>query len=110
VSKQEKKIKQLNITNFMARSLRKGPYVGNQILKKLNIMIQQNNKHVTIKVKDRASTIIPSMIGYTFGVYNGRVYIPVVINDQMIGHKLGEFAPTRTFKGHAKKEKQIRKK
>lgn len=79
----------------MARSIKKGAYVAHYLLKKVN-----NNAHGVIKTYSRRSTIIPDFIGKKFEVHNGKKFIPVYIVDDMVGHKLGEFAPTRTFKGH----------
>ena len=89
----------------MSRSLKKPPFVAIHLSKKIEQLKNKNKKKI-IKTWSRASTIIPSMIGFTFGVHNGRYHIPVFITDLMIGHKLGEFAPTRTFKGHKKKKKK----
>ena len=84
----------------MARSLKKGPFADEHLLKKVEAMVKSGNKQV-IKTWSRRSIIIPSMIGMTIAVHNGRQHVPVYISDEMLGHKLGEFAPTRTFKGHA---------
>lgn len=83
----------------MARSVWKGPFVDKYILKKVD-EARASGKNVVIKTWSRRSTILPNMIGLTFGVHNGKKFIPVFVTDQMIGHKLGEFAPTRTFTGH----------
>ena len=83
----------------MARSVWKGPFIEKSLLKKVEAA-RESGKNAVIKTWSRSSTILPNMIGLTFGVHNGKKFIPVVINDQMIGHKLGEFAPTRTYKGH----------
>jgi len=87
----------------MARSLKKGPYVDQKLLKKIRTLIAQKEKRKVIKTWSRRSTIIPDMVGLTIGVHNGRKFIPVFINENMVGHKLGEFSPTRTFKGHTSK-------
>ena len=84
----------------MPRSLKKGPFVDEHLLKKVDALNETNDKQV-IKTWSRRSTIIPDMIGMTFAVHNGKKFIPVYITDQLVGHKLGEFAPTRTFRGHA---------
>ena len=84
----------------MGRSVKKGPFVAESLVKKIDAMNQANEKHV-VKTWSRASTIIPSMIGHTIGVYDGKKHVPVYISSEMVGYKLGEFAPTRTFKGHA---------
>ncbi len=86
----------------MARSLKKGPFVDDHLKVKVDALNQRNEKKV-IKTWSRRSTIVPDMIGHTIAVHNGKKFIPVYITEQMIGHKLGEFAPTRTFKGHAVK-------
>jgi len=84
----------------MGRSLKKGPFVDGHLRVKVEALNQRNEKKV-VKTWSRRSTIVPEMIGHTIAVHNGRKFIPVYITEQMIGHKLGEFAPTRTFKGHA---------
>ena len=86
----------------MARSLKKGPFVDGHLRVKVEGLNTRNEKKV-IKTWSRRSTIVPEMIGHTIAVHNGRKFIPVYVTEQMIGHKLGEFAPTRTFKGHAVK-------
>ena len=86
----------------MARSLKKGPFIDGHLQAKVAGMNARNEKKV-IKTWSRRSTILPDMIGHTIAVHNGRKFIPVYVTEQMIGHKLGEFAPTRTFKGHAVK-------
>jgi small subunit ribosomal protein S19 len=86
----------------MARSLKKGPFIDDHLRVKVAGMNARNEKKV-IKTWSRRSTILPDMIGHTIAVHNGRKFIPVYVTEQMIGHKLGEFAPTRTFKGHAVK-------
>lgn len=87
----------------MARSIKKGPFLDNHLMKKIDNAIQKNDKKV-IKTWSRRSTILPEAIGLTFAVHNGRKFVPVYITENMIGHKLGEFAPTRTFQGHAEKK------
>ena len=84
----------------MARSLKKGPYVFERLLKKVEKLNETGKKEV-IKTWSRRSTIYPAFIGHTFAVHNGKEFIPVYVTEDMVGHKLGEFAPTRTFKGHA---------
>jgi small subunit ribosomal protein S19 len=86
----------------MARSLKKGPFIDGHLREKVEGMNARNEKKV-IKTWSRRSTILPEMIGHTIAVHNGKKFIPVYVTEQMIGHKLGEFAPTRTFKGHAVK-------
>jgi len=85
----------------MSRSLKKGPYVNEKLLKKLSKIKPGDN--IVIKVWDRASTITPEMVGYTIGIHNGRIHVPVNIIENMVGHKLGEFAPTRKFVTHGGK-------
>ena len=92
----------------MSRSLKKGPFIADSLLKKIE-KLNANNKKEVIKTWSRASTILPLMVGHTIAVHNGRQHIPVFISDQMVGHKLGEFAPTRTFRGHAKGDKKGRR-
>ncbi|KXK39012.1 MAG: 30S ribosomal protein S19 [Saprospiraceae bacterium] len=88
----------------MARSIKKGPYVYHKLLEKVE-KANESSKKAVIKTWSRASMIIPDMIGNTIAVHNGRTFIPVFITENMVGHKLGEFAPTRTFKGHAGNKK-----
>ena len=93
----------------MGRSLKKGPYGDEKLLKKIELMNETGEKRV-IKTWSRRSTIMPQMIGHTLAVHDGRKHIPVYITEDMVGHKLGEFAPTRTFRGHAgKSEKTTRR-
>ena len=92
----------------MSRSLKKGPFVADSLLAKIEKLNSKGEKQV-IKTWSRASTILPQMIGHTIAVHNGRQHVPVFISEQMVGHKLGEFAPTRTFKGHAKSDKKVRR-
>jgi len=84
----------------MARSLRKGPFVDEHLIKKV-LVAQDNNDRKPIKTWSRRSVIVPEMIGLTIAVHNGRAHVPVAITEEMIGHKLGEFALTRTFNGHS---------
>ena len=84
----------------MGRSLKKGPFVDTHLLEKVEVMNRGAEKKV-IKTWSRRSTIVPEMIGHTFAVHNGRKFIPVYVTENMIGHKLGEFSPTRTFHGHS---------
>lgn len=92
----------------MTRSTWKGPFVEGSLLKKAENSQKSGRKEV-IKIWSRRSTIMPQFIGLTFGVYNGQKFIPVLVNEDMIGHKFGEFAPTRTFHGHAADKKVKRK-
>jgi small subunit ribosomal protein S19 len=86
----------------MSRSLKKGPFVDTPLLEKLEAMNRANEKKV-IKTWSRRSTVVPEMVGHTMAVHNGKKFIPVYVTENMVGHKLGEFAPTRTFKGHTTK-------
>ncbi len=92
----------------MGRSLRKGPFVAYHLLEKINKM-NETGKKSTVKTWSRASTILPSMVGHTIAVYNGKQHIPIFVSDQIVGHKLGEFAPTRTFRSHVKSDKKARR-
>jgi small subunit ribosomal protein S19 len=85
----------------MARSLKKGPFLDFKLEKKVTKM-NESNKKTVIKTWSRRSMIVPDMVGHTFAVHNGNKFIPVYVTENMVGHKLGEFAPTRTFKGHGK--------
>ena len=84
----------------MARSITKGPYIAYHLLNKL-VALNEKGKKETIKTWSRSSTILPLMIGHTISVYNGQKHVPIFISDQLVGHKLGEFSPTRSFRGHA---------
>ncbi len=84
----------------MGRSIKKGPFVDAKLLARIVAMNEKNEKNV-LKTWSRASTIFPEMVGHTIAVYDGRKHVPVYVSEDMVGHKLGEFAPTRTFKGHA---------
>jgi small subunit ribosomal protein S19 len=86
----------------MARSLKKGPFVDDHLREKVDVLNHRNEKKV-IKTWSRRSTILPEMVGHTIAVHNGKKFIPVYVTEQMVGHKLGEFAPTRQFKGHGVK-------
>ncbi len=89
----------------MARSVKKGPFVQEKLLKKIEALNAANEKKV-IRTWSRASTILPDFITHTIAVHDGRKHVPVYITEDMVGHKLGEFAPTRTFKGHAGEERK----
>ncbi|MEG6523418.1 30S ribosomal protein S19 [Desulfotomaculum sp. 1211_IL3151] len=89
----------------MARSLKKGPFIDDHLLKKIEAMNEKGEKKV-FKTWSRRSTIFPQMIGHTIAVYDGRKHIPVYVTEDMVGHKLGEFAPTRTYRGHADKSER----
>jgi small subunit ribosomal protein S19 len=84
----------------MPRSIKKGPFVDHHLMKKVSEAVETNNKR-PIKTWSRRSMILPEMVGLTIAVHNGRQHVPILINDQMIGHKLGEFAATRTFRAHS---------
>ncbi|MDE2732509.1 MAG: 30S ribosomal protein S19 [Bacteroidota bacterium] len=91
----------------MARSLKKGPFVHHKLRRKVDQLNQQDKKKV-IKTWSRASMITPDFVGHTFAVHNGRQFIPVYVTENMVGHRLGEFSPTRTFRGHAGSKKDRR--
>lgn len=88
----------------MSRSVKKGPYVNPDLLKKIQGMNDQSKKNV-LKTWSRASTIFPEMVGHTIAVHDGKKHVPVYITEEMVGHKLGEFAPTRTYRGHGGSER-----
>jgi small subunit ribosomal protein S19 len=88
----------------MARSIKKGPFVDDHLAKKVSDLVNANKKAV-VKTWSRRSTILPEFVGHTFAVHNGRKFIPVFVTENMVGHKLGEFAPTRTFGGHSADKK-----
>ena len=92
----------------MARSLKKGPFADGYLLKKIDAMNADNKKDV-IKTWSRRSTIFPSFVGHTIAVYDGRKLVPVYVTEDMVGHKLGEFVATRTYRGHGKDEKKGKK-
>ena len=89
----------------MARSVKKGPFIDDHLMKKIETAKEKGDKKV-IKTWSRRSTILPEAIGLTFAVHNGKKFVPVYVTENMIGHKLGEFAPTRTFQGHSEKKAQ----
>lgn len=91
----------------MARSQSKGPFVDRYLMVKVQ-KAKSSTKNTVIKTWSRRSTIIPDFVGCTFGVHNGKIFVPVLVNENMIGHKLGEFSPTRTFRGHASDKKAKR--
>ena len=88
----------------MSRSVKKGPYVHESLLKKINALNEANDKKV-VKTWSRSSVILPDFVGHTIAVHDGRKHVPVYITEDMVGHKLGEFAPTRTFRGHSGSKK-----
>lgn len=92
----------------MGRSLKKGPFVDDHLFKKVEAMNEKGDKKV-IKTWSRRSTIFPDFVGHTLAVYDGRKHIPVYVTEDMVGHKLGEFAPTRTYKGHAGSDKKTKR-
>jgi small subunit ribosomal protein S19 len=89
----------------MSRSLKKGPYIDPKLLKKVEVMNEQGDKKV-IRTWSRASVIFPQMVGHTIAVHDGRRHVPIYITENMVGHRLGEFAPTRTFRGHVVEKKR----
>ena len=89
----------------MARNLKKGPFVDDHLLKKIDAANASGDRRV-IKTWSRRSTVVPEMVGHTIGVYNGRQHVPVFVQETMVGHKLGEFSPTRTFRGHSGSRKE----
>ena len=92
----------------MGRSISKGPYVAYHLLNKITLL-NTNKKKEVIKTWSRSSTILPLMIGHTISVYNGQKHVPIFISDQLVGHKLGEFVPTRTFRSHKKTERKVKR-
>ncbi len=91
----------------MARSIRKGPFVDGHLLKKVQVLDTDGKKSV-IKTWSRRSMITPAFIGHTFSVHNGHKFVPVYVTENMVGHKLGEFSPTRTYRGHKDKKKKAK--
>ena len=89
----------------MARSIKKGPYVFHKLMDKI-VKSKQNERKQVIKTWSRASMIVPDMVGETIAVHNGKIFVPVYVTENMVGHKLGEFSPTRTFKGHSGNRKK----
>ncbi|RAV10259.1 30S ribosomal protein S19 [Paenibacillus contaminans] len=92
----------------MGRSLKKGPFIDGYLMKKVEVM-NESSKKVVIKTWSRRSTIFPQFVGHTFGVYDGKKHVPVYVTEDMVGHKLGEFAPTRSYKGHTDDDKKTGK-
>jgi small subunit ribosomal protein S19 len=92
----------------MSRSIKKGPYIAYHLLKKIQ-KLNNNGKKEIIKTWSRSSTILPEMIGHTISVYNGKLHFPLYISEALVGHKLGEFVPTRNFKSHKKNERKIKR-
>jgi len=93
----------------MSRSVKKGPYIADHLLKKIETMNSNNEKRV-IRTWSRASTIFPALVGHTIAIHDGNRHVPVYITEDMVGHKLGEFAPTRTYRGHSKNVEKTTKK
>ena len=93
----------------MPRSLKKSPFVAYHLLKKINKLNKQGNKKDTITTWSRSSTILPSMVGFTIAVYNGKQHVPIFISDQLVGYKLGEFVSTRNFRSHIKADKKTKR-
>ena len=93
----------------MGRSIAKGPYVAYHLLNKINKLNEKGTKDDVIKTWSRSSTILPSMIGHTISVYNGQKHVPVFITDPLVGHKLVEFVPTRTFRSHKKTDRKVKR-
>ena len=92
----------------MSRSLKKGPFVDPKLLRRIEEMNQPGVPKRVIRTWSRASTIFPQMVGHTIAVHDGRRHVPIYVSENMVGHKLGEFAPTRTFRGHTRKERTTR--
>ena len=92
----------------MPRSLKKGPFVDAHLIKKIETVRATNDKR-PVKTWSRRSTVLPEFVGLTIAVHNGKQHIPVYVSENMVGHKLGEFAPTRTFRGHSKSDKKVKK-
>ena len=92
----------------MSRSLKKGPFVNIKLLEQIYLLNRQNNKQ-TLKTWSRSSTVLPDMVGHTIAVHNGKQHFPIFISDQMVGHKLGEFVPTRTFRSHIKIDRKVKR-
>jgi small subunit ribosomal protein S19 len=93
----------------MSRSVKKGPFIAKSLYKKIVDMAKTNDRKM-VKTYSRTSTVIPEMVGITISVYNGKTWIPVYVTEDLVGHKLGEFSPTRTFRGHAGSDKKAGKK
>ncbi len=92
----------------MARSIKKGPFVDDHLMRKV-VLLNQETKKSVIKTWSRRSTVVPEFIGHTFAVHNGKKFVPVYVTENMVGHKLGEFSPTRTYRGHKEKKKKVGK-
>ena len=92
----------------MSRSIKKGPFIDPKLLKKVEA-VKRTNARTVIRTWSRASTIMPEMVGLTLGVHDGRRHVPIFVSENMVGHKLGEFAPTRTFRGHVKDDRKAKR-
>ena len=92
----------------MSRSVKKGPFVEARLLQRIDAM-NESGKKTVVKTWSRASTIFPQMVGHTIAVHDGRKHVPVYVTEEMVGHKLGEFAPTRTFRGHVKDDRRAKR-
>lgn len=90
----------------MSRSIKKGPFIAKHLLKKIEVVKASDKSRKNIKTYSRSSTIIPDMVGLTVEVHNGKIFVPVYITENLVGHKLGEFSPTRIFRGHAGSDKK----
>ena len=90
----------------MSRSLKKGPFISPKLLKKVEQMNDGKTKKTVIRTWSRASTVFPQMVGHTIAVHNGKQHVPIYVTENMVGHKLGEFAPTRTYRGHLVEKKR----
>jgi small subunit ribosomal protein S19 len=90
----------------MSRSLKKGPFVSPKLLKKVELMNDGKTRKTVIRTWSRASTVFPQMVGHTIAVHNGKQHVPIYVTENMVGHKLGEFAPTRTYRGHLVEKKK----
>ncbi len=93
----------------MSRSLKKGPFVEESLMKKIDAMNESGGARKVLKTWSRASMIVPEMLNHTIAVHNGKTHVPIYITEQMIGHRLGEFAPTRMFRGHAGSDKKAKR-
>ena len=93
----------------MARSLKKGPFCDHHLMSKVEAVVESGNNKAVIKTWSRRSTIYPDFVGHTVAVYNGKEHLPVYVTEDMVGHKFGEFAPTRTYRGHGKDKKVAKK-
>lgn len=93
----------------MARSIKKGPFIEKKLYRRVLEMSKSGTKKKMLKTYSRDSTVIPEMVGFTISVYNGKTWVPVYVTENLVGHKLGEFAPTRLFRGHARSDRKVEK-